>query len=281
MAISNFLADKWSARVENVAIERSVAGIVTSSAYQVEADGAKSVKINFVGDITIGDYTPGSDITVQELDDSQKSLDLDQSKYFAFYADRQDMAQSQADFMAAASDKAGLNIALEADKYVFGANTYGDADIPADNKFGSIGASVALTTSNIEEYISKMATALRENHVVDGGFVVIPPKAMDLIRRAGVGSVTENADLWGGRTVGRYAGLDIVESTEVAKAGAGSDEYQILAFSNRAIPMAVTLQEMSVVETEKRFGYTVKGLYVFGSKVIFPAEVSVLSATIA
>jgi len=281
MAISKFLSDKWSTLVENVAIETSIAGIVTSNAYQMEANGSKSVKINFVGDITIGDYTPDTDITVQVLSDTQKTLQLNQNKYFAFSVDRLNMAKAQGDFMTAASEKAGKTIALEADKYVFGVSTYGDVSIPAGNKFGAIAASIALTTGNIEEYLSKMATALRKNHVVDGGYVVLPPEAMDLIRRAGVGSVTDNSDIWGGRTVGKYAGLDIVESTELTEAGTGTDEFQILAFSKRAIPMAVALEEMSAVEAEKRFGWTVKGLYSFGSKVIFPAEVSVLSATIA
>jgi hypothetical protein len=281
MAIDKFLATKYTAIVENAAQEQSVAALVTNRAYQVDADGAKSVKINQVGDITIGSYTPGSDISVQELSDSQVSLNLDQSNYFAFYADLQDMAQSQADFMTAASNKAGKKIALTADTYVFGSNTYGNVSIPAGNKFGSIGSSIALTTTNIEEYLDKLATALRTNHVTDGGFCVLPPKAMSLIRRAGFASVTDNSAMWAGRTVAQYAGLTLVESTQVAAAGSGSDEYQILAFSKRAIPMAVSVNAFQIMDAEKRFAKLIKGLYNYGAVVMFPSEVGVLSATIA
>lgn len=281
MAISNFLSDKWTGLVEATAMERSVAGLITNKAYQMDAPGAKSIKINLIGDITIGDYTPGSDITVQELSDSQVSLALDQDKYFAFYADDVHMAQSQADFMSAASKDAGLKIALAADSYVFGSNTYADGNIPAANKFGSIGSSIALTTSNIEAYLSKMATALRVQHVVGGGYLVLPPEAMSLIRQAGIAAVTDNSQMWAGRTVAMYAGLTIVESTEVVAAGSGSDEFQILAFSPRAIPFATSVTKMSISDAEKRFAKLVKGLYVFGSKPLFPKEITVLSATIA
>jgi len=278
--IDKFLANKWSALVENKAIEKSIAGLVTSKAYQVDANGARQVMINSIGDITIGDYTPDTDITVQSLSDEQKILTLDQAKYFAFSVDRLNQSQSNADFMTAAVAKAGATIALTADAYVFGSTIYGDSNIPASNKIGSIGSSITLTVANIEEYLSKMSTALRENHVTTGGYVIMPPKVMDLIRRAKIGSVTDNSAAWAGRTVAQYAGLVIVETTEVAAAGTGSDEYQIMAFSPRAIPMAVSLEEMSAVEAEKRFGITVKGLYAFGAKLVHPEELVVLSAQI-
>ena len=74
--------------------------------------------------------------------------------------------------------------------------------------------------------------------------------------------------------------MTIVESTEIVK-DATADGYQILAFSARAIPMAATLQKMESMKNPNDFGDLTRGLYVFGSTVLYPEEVSVLSATMA
>lgn len=281
MSISNFKANKWSAKVETEAIEKSIAGQITSGNYQSEVNGVNQLMINLVGDIDIGDYTSETDMTIQSLSDDQKILALSQQKYFAFGVDDTDKAKSQADFEKSAMEKAGKKIALKADEYVLGVNTYGDADIPSDNKVGSIGSSIALTVSNVEEYLSKLATILRENDVEETVYVTVPPAVMDLIRRAGIGSLTDNSAEFANRTIAKYGGMIIVETNQVAKAGTGSDEYQIIANSGRAIPMGVLVNKVEKVAREKQFGSIIKGLYVFGAKVLFPKEIAVLSCTVA
>lgn len=280
MAISNFKANKWSAKVETEAIERSIAAQITSNNYQSEANGANQLMINLVGDINIGDYTSSTDMTIQTLSDSQKILALSQQKYFAFGVDDTDKAKSQADFEKSAMEKAGKKIALTADTYVLGSNTYADTSIPTGNKVGSIGSSVTLTTTNIEENLSKLGTILRENDVDDTVYVTVPPAVMDLIRRAKIGSVTDNMEAFDNRTVAKYGGMIIVESNQVAKAGTGSDEYQVIANSGRAIPMGILINKVEKVGREKQFGSIIKGLYVFGAKVLFPKEVAVLSCEV-
>jgi hypothetical protein len=280
MAITKSQTTRWAAKVKVEAMENSIAATVADLSYQTEAVGADTIKIVGVADPTINVYVPGAGLTYEKLTDNETDLSLNQMHDFAFEVNEVEVAQSTPDFVPAAVEKAGKLLALKADTYIFGSNTYGNASIPAGNKFGSIGSSIALTTDNIEEYLDKMATALSENNV-GGAYCILPPKAMSLIRRAGFASVTDNAAMWAGRTVSSYAGLTLIQSNQVAKAGTGSDEYQILAFSPRAIPMAATTQKVESLKNPDDFGDLVRGLYVFGSVVLFPSEVSVLSGTIS
>lgn len=273
MAISNFLTAKYTALVELRAQEASVADIVTSGAYETDAIGARSVKINFPDSVTIGDYVPGVDMTIQELSDSQKILTMDQDKYFSFHADDSQMAQSAGDFVTAAFTEAGKGLALKADTYSFGSTIYGDAGVAAA---GNLMSAATITVTNIEEQIAGMAELLRVNHVSGGAFLIVPPWIMTILVRAKVAAVTDNMASFEGRNVAKYAGLTIVESTEIIIDG--SSQYNLMAFSPRAIPFAASVNNVETLRSEKRFGNIVRGQYVFGAKLLFPAELVVLPA---
>lgn len=281
MSITNFQSEKWTAKVELQAQENSIVSTITSGNYQMDADGAKSVKINLVNEITTDDYVPGSDITVTALTDTQKILTLDQMKYFAFPVDRVNKAQSQADFMSAAMEQAGKTIALEADKYVLGSAFYGDVSIPSENKIGAIAASIDVTSANIEEQLFTLGEILDAQNVPRDGnrWAVIPAWMNTKLALAGLNSQTDNMTTYAFGVVRQIAGFNVVMSNQVSAVGAGSDEYQIMAFSGRALPFATSVTELTIMERELQFASLVKGLYVFGAKTLFPKEVAVLSAT--
>lgn len=279
MSITKAQTTKWSARVKVEAQEMSIAAQVADTSYQVESVGAKTIKIIGVATPTINDYVPGAGLTYEALTDNETDLNIDQMHDFAFAVNDVEEAQSTPDYAPVALMKAAKALALKADAYVFGSNTYANANIPAGNKFGTLAAPIAITISNVEEYLDNLAVALRENHVSEGITCVVNPKFMSLIRRAKLGTVTDNSADWDNRTVSKYAGMTIVESTEVVK-DPTADGYQILAFSNRAIPMAATLQKMESLKNPDDFGDLTRGLFVFGSTVLYPEEVAVLSATL-
>jgi len=278
MAIGDFQASKWTAKVELLAQEKSIVSTITNQNYQIDANGAKSVVMNLVDDITIGTYTPGSDITVTPLDDTQKILTMDQAKYFAFPVDIVDKTQSTADFMNAAMTQAGQKIALTADNYVFGSNTYGDADIPSGNKIGSVGSPETINSSNVLSKLYAIAEIMDGQNIPrdDNRWVAIPPWFNTKLAIAGVAKQTDNMKTFSFGVVRQVAGLNIVMSNQLTALGTGTDEYQILAFSGRAIPFATSVQKLQIMDMENQFAQLVKGLFVFGSKVLFPKEVCLL-----
>src|SRR3954468_14490628 len=87
MAIANFVPEIWSAELL-VALEKALVyaapGVVNRD-YEGEISNAgDTVHITGLTDPTIGDYTPHTDILIEDVDDTTLSLIVDQSKYFAF-----------------------------------------------------------------------------------------------------------------------------------------------------------------------------------------------------
>lgn len=278
MAITKSQTTRWSANVRVEAQEQSIAASVANLAWQTDAVGAKTVKIIGVATPTIATYTPGSGLTYEALTDNEIDLDLDVYKEFSFSVNELEVLQSTPDYVPAAITKAGKALALEADKDLF--LNYDNSDIPAGNKIGSVGSSVDILEANVLRYVSQMAQKLRENHVPRGeAWLVVPPWFMTKLQIAAQSVLTENSQVFEFGVVFKYAGLNIVESTELAAVGTGSDEYQVMAFSQRAIAHAATVQKIESLMNPDDFGELVRGLYAFGSAVIFPNEVVVGSFT--
>lgn len=280
MAISNFLSTKWSAFVELAAQETSIASRITGGQYQADATGTTAVKAATVGDINIIDYTNDTDLSaLQSLTDSAITINLNQKKAFNYSIDDVDNAQSTADFSPAALTQGAKGLALSADAYVMG--LYSDAGIPAANKIGAVGTSIALTAANVDEYIYQMKEKLDEQNAGPNRWLVVPSWVMSLLALNGLGiqlADTDKADVWRTGEVMVYAGFNIIQSNQIKAVGTGSDEYQIMAFTDRAIPMCANVQKVEALRNPSKFGDIVRGLYVFGASVAFPKEVVVLSA---
>ena len=100
MALEGFRPTIWSKNfiinVEKALVYKNV----SNTDYEGDiAGGASSVKINEIGDVTIRDYSEDTDITIQQLTDAQKILNIDQKKYFAFNIDDVLKAQSSVTLM--------------------------------------------------------------------------------------------------------------------------------------------------------------------------------------
>lgn len=279
MAITNAQRKLWSSSLKVEAVEASVLPFISNTAYQMDAIGASTIDVIGIATPSITPYVKGVDLTYPELVDNKVTINIDQANKFNFRVNTIDQAQSGVNYVDPTIVASGKALGLSADKYGFGSTTYDHAGIPASSKLGTLAAPIALTVSNIEEYLDGLATQLRVNHVMGGGYCVLPATVMSLIRRAGITTLTQNADLFANRMVGQYAGLQLIESQEVAVDDT-ADGIQVLAFSPRALAYVYNVQEMESLMNPVDFGEVVRGLYVFGTEVIFPTELAVLSCTV-
>lgn len=279
MAITNAQRKLWSSSLKIEAVEASVLPFISNQAYQMDAIGASSIDVIGVATPAITDYVKADDLTYPDLVDNKKTININQAKKFTFKVNTIDQAQSGVNYVDPTIVAAGQALGLSADTYGFGSTTYANTGIPAASKLGSLATPIGLTVTNVEEYLDGLATQLRVNHVMGGGYCVLPPAVMSLIRRAGITTLTQNADLFAERVVGKYAGLTLIESTEVAVDDT-ADGFQVLAFSPRAIAYVYNVQEIESLMNPVNFGEVVRGLYAFGTEVIFPTELAVLSCTV-
>ena len=279
MSISNFISTKYSALVELAAQETSIADRVTGGQYQVDAQGTSAIKTARVGDVNIINYTNDTDLSaLQSLTDEAVTINLNQKKAFNFSVDDVDQAQSAGDFSPAAMTQAARGLALEADKYAFG--LFGDTAIPAANKIGTLAVPISVTEANVDTNIYSMKEALDAQNAGPNRWLIVPSWFMTKLALSGLatqlGEVVKNELFTEGEVI-RYAGFNIVQSNSLTVDDT-ADGYQIMAFTDRALPLVANVQKVETLRNPNRFGEIVRGLYVFGAKIVFPKEVVVLSA---
>ena len=290
MTIEGFIGTVWSARLlEN--LQKSLVygqnGVINRD-YEGELAGKGStVKITSIGDITIGDYTKDTDIALPEaLNDAQTTLVATESKYFNFAIDDVSRAQMSNNIMDAAMRQSAYNLANVADQFVAATMVAGVAD---DNKIGSDTAGKVPNTTpgtTAYEYMLQMGTMLSNADVPrEGRWIIVPPwfsEKLALDERFTQSPALSGNILTNG-VVKQAAGFTVLESNNVPTvAGSGGDagktNYKIVAGSSIATTFADSVSKVEAFRPERRMSDAVKGLHVYGSKVVRPAALALLTA---
>ena len=284
MAVTGFIPKLWSARLLNALDKSHVFANVVNRDYEGEIKKmGDTVHINTIGAVTIGTYTSNTDFTSgpETLATTDQTLTIDQAKYFNFQVDDIDAAQAAGDIMDKAMTRAAYGLADASDKYIAGILA-GAAD--ASNLVSS--SAVALTSSNVYENVVKMRTILDKANVPTAGrWLVIPPEMYALIllddRFVKTGGEMAEGILRTG-LVAQAAGFDIYLSNNCVSANV-SDKvtYTITGGVDSAATYAEQIVSTEAYRPEKRFADAVKGLHVYGAKVVDKAQIACLKATFA
>ena len=284
MAVTGFIPKLWSARLLNALDKSHVFANVVNRDY--EGDIKKmgdTVHINTIGAVTIGTYTQNTDFSSgpETLATTDQTLTIDQAKYFNFQVDDIDKAQAAGDIMDKAMTRAAYGLADASDKYIAGILA-GAAD--ATNLVSS--SAVALTSANVYENVVKMRTILDKANVPTAGrWLVIPPEMYALIllddRFVKTGGEMAEGILRTG-LVAQAAGFDIYLSNNCVSVNSNStDTYTIVGGVDSAATYAEQIVSTEAYRPEKRFADAVKGLHVYGAKVVDKAQLACLKATFA
>lgn len=282
MALTGFIPTVWSARL-SLALDRAQvytqAGVVNRD-YEGEIKAfGDSVKIGSIGDPTIGNYTRNGSISAPEtLTDAQQLLLIDNAKYFNFEVDDLDTAQMSVKAMDAAIARAGRKLTNTADLVV--AAFYSEA--------GSLVATAGSpktdlgTAGKAYEHLVAMGVELDEADVPsDGRWVILPPwyygKLLLDDRFVKSGTAGADATLRNG-IVGEAAGFTILKSNNVSYT---STTYRIMGGTDQGISFAEQILKVEGYRPEGSFSDAVKGLYVFGAKVVRPECLVTLYANAA
>jgi len=268
----NFIPTVWAARLLS-ALEKSLvyaqAGIVNRD-YEGEINASgDTVKIASIGDPSIGTYTKDSDITIESLTDAEMTLKVDQQKYFAFEVDDVDKAQQNVNTMDEAMTRAAYKLRDVADQFVAASYSL----VPSGNLVGSDGSPVAALAANAAyEHLVNLGIKLDEANVpTEGRFVIIPPFFHGALlkddRFVKTGGAMAEQILRNGM-VGEAAGFNVLKSNNVPIAS--STKYKVIAGHAMAYSYAEQISKVESFRMEKRFADGVKGLHVYGGKLIRP-----------
>lgn len=275
MAITNFIPEYWSSALLTSLKKSLVYGDVVNRNYEGEiAAAGDTVRITSVSRPTISTYVPNSTtITYEQLADAQRTLVVDQAKSFSFTVDDVDRRQSLPGIVEEATREAAYALGDTIDQFIAGLYT------------GAINtiATTAVTSAAANAYtlLVDLKVKLDEKSVPgDGRWVIVPPWYHGLLLKdnrfidASASGSTEA--LTNGR-VGRAAGFDVRVSNNAPLIT--GDDYAVIAGHNSAITYAEQINKVEALRLETKFADGIRGLAVYGAKLIRPDSIAVLTAS--
>ena len=275
MGLENFIPEVWSAKLFVRLRKLLVHASVINRDYEGEISAfGDTVRINEIGAIDVSTYTKNTDMTVQTLDSAQKMLTIDQAKYFNFSIDDIDAFQAKPKLIDGAMSEAAYAIADTVDQHIAGLYTQ------AGNSVTALTVSVGAVLLNL----SNMQLALDEANVpTTGRYLPIPPWYNQHLVRAtsgavaatGVPKVFDDGMIVSGY-VGTLFGFNLLMSNNINNNGT---VWNMMGFTRAAITHAQQIAKMEAYRLESQFGDGVKGLYLYGSKVVRPNAMVSCAAT--
>jgi N4-gp56 family major capsid protein len=278
MAITNMLPSIWSARIL-AKLEKNLVfaqpGVVSRD-YEgdIRADGDR-VHIHSFNDLTVSSYTKNSTtISYENLTDTRVTLLIDQAKYFAFKVDDIDTAQMRPEIVDAAADRASYQLAEDADAYV--ASLYSGASTSSpDNTIETS----QFTASNVYGKFVDLAVLMDQVNLPQGGrFVVVPPWVKGLLLQNSTFVTASKPDAVLNGQIGEIAGLRILVSNNVKTTGSSPVVSHMMAGHPSAIAYSEQIVNVEGLRLEGSFADAVRGLHLYGSKVLDPARLFDLQA---
>jgi hypothetical protein len=288
---SFFLPSVYSKKVLNFFRKASVVEAITNTDYAGEISAyGDSVKIIKEPVISVSDYTRGSDTTDTKLTDQEISLVVDSAKAFKFIVDDIETNMSHVNFKEVASSSAAYALKDAYDAAVLvtmfaGVSASGpDHVIGADAAAGTGG--VAETTASVDllgsdgtgvdaiDLMARMARLLDDQNVPEEGrWFVAPPSFYEELSQSGskLLSVDFNAGQGSIRnglvSSGKLRGFDMYKSNNIA-ATPGGATGKCLAGHISSTATANTILSTEVLRDPTSFGDIVRGLHVYGAKVL-------------
>ena len=291
-ANSYFLPSVYSRKVLNFFRKASVVEAITNTDYAGEISAyGDSVKIIKEPVISVSDYTRGSDTSATKLTDQELNLVVDSAKAFKFIVDDIETNMSHVNFKEVASSSAAYALKDSYDAAVIASMFSGVSASSPDHIIGSDSATADATMSHATnsvdllgsdgtgvdalDLMARMARKLDDQNVPEEGrWFVAPPQFYEELGKSGskLLSVDFNAGQGSIRnglvSSGKLRGFDMYKSNNIASTSNASGK--VLAGHISSTATANTILSTEVIRDPSSFGDIVRGLHVYGAKVLRP-----------
>jgi|TARA_R100001594_G_scaffold120758_2_gene156455 hypothetical protein len=286
-----FMPAIYSQKVLKYFRRSSVVEAITNTDYAGEIENfGDTVKIIKEPSITVSAYTRGSTVNAQDLTDTEITLVVDQGNYFAFKVDDIEERQSHLNWEALATSSGAYALKKQYDYNVL-SNINSNASTDTTNLGAASSAISCNTGDECANLVSTAARLLDEADVPeDGRWCVAPPQFYEILRQADAklmdASVTGesmSALMNGAVTARKVHGFTLYQSNAIAVGSTGSDstatfgpsstsgETNVLFGHMSAVATASHIAKTEVVRDPNSFADIVRGLHVFGRKVLRPS----------
>ena len=287
----NFIPEIWSGKLIENFYDATVLAAISNTNYEGEIRSmGDTVNIRTTPEITIQTYVKGQTLNVEQPDKPKLQLLIDKGEYFACIEDDVDEVQADVNMMDQWSKDASERMKIKIDQRVL---TDLLPDVSALNKgttagrisgdidLGAAGNPEAITANNVIGKIIDMGTVLDEANCPEGDrFIVIPAKMAGMIKQSDLkdASITGdgNTPLRNGR-LGMIDRFTVYVSHNLYKNGS---EFSVIGGHNMGFTFASQMTNMETIRSETTFGNIIRGLQVYGYKVVKPEALATMVVTL-
>lgn len=278
MSILRFRPEIWSAVLLSALRKTLVFGQPAVVNRDYEGDISQMgdiVHISNIGDPTISTYTAGTTLSYEDLNDAGQTMPIDQAQSFAFKVDDIDRRQARGDVVSEAMSRAAYKLADTVDQYVAGLYT----GVDSANAISTTSITTGdLAYTGLVNLWLKLSVA---NVPMANRYVIVPPWFYALLlqndkfvtwQQSGSTDGLRNA------IVGRAAGFDVYISNNCVNVT--GDDFIVQAGTPMAISFADQITETEALRLQSTFADAVRGLHVYGAKLIRSNAIATLTASI-
>jgi len=281
----NFIPEIWSSKLIENFYDASVLPAISNTDYEGEIKSqGDTVNIRTTPTINTRPYQKGMTLTVDRPDKPKIQLLIDQGEYFAVIEDDVDKVQSDINLMDTWSKDASENMKLSIDREVL---TGMLTDISSLNQgatagrisqninLGVAGTPLQLTKTNVLDFIVDMGTVLAEANAPESGrFMVIPAWMAGMIKKSDLKDASLSGDATSILRNGRLGMIDTftlyVSHNLNRVTDTGNTCFSIVAGHKMGLTFASQMTAMESIRAESTFGNIVRGVQVYGYKVVKP-----------
>lgn len=272
----------WSGKLLVKFYEATVLADISNTEYEGEiSDMGDKVIIRTTPSITIRNYTKGQQLQSQRPEPDTVELDIDKGKYWDVLVEDVDRFQSDYNYVDDWTTDASEQLKIAIDTDVLG-TVY--ADVHASNQgttagakssgynMGASGSPLAVDKTNVVDYIADAGAVLDEQNVPEGNrWMVIPVWMSNLIKKSDLKDASLSGD---GTSIMRNGRLGMIDrftlyvSNLLATTSDTVNVTNIIFGHKSGLTFASQLLKNETIRSENFFGEKLRGLQVFGYKVI-------------
>ena len=283
----NFIPEIWSGKLIENFYDATVLSAISNTDYEGEIRRmGDTVNIRTQPNITIREYVKGQNLVVENPDSPKLQLLIDKGEYFSCIEDDIDRVQSDVKLMDMWSKDASEQMKVKIDQRVL---TDMLPDIAAANKgatagqqsaafnLGTTGSPLTVTkdgasaTTPVIDLIVDMGTVLDEANVPESDrYLVIPARMAGLIKKSELKDASLSGDSASPIRNGRLGMIDRFTLYVSHNLNVSSGKTSIIAGHKMGFTFASQMTEMETLRAQSTFGNIVRGLQVYGYKVVKP-----------
>lgn len=288
----NFIPEIWSGKLIENFYDATVLAAISNTNYEGEIRKmGDTVNIRTTPEITIKTYVKGQTLSVENPDKPKIQLVIDKGEYFACIEDDVDKVQADVNMMDTWSKDASERMKIKIDQRVLTdilpsisalnkGNTAGR--ITANIALGTTGTPVAITKTNVLDYIVDMGTVLDEANCPEADrFLIVPAKMAGFIKKSDLKDASITGDSVSVLRNGRLGMIDRFTVYVSHNLSVTSGKFSIISGHKMGFTFASQMTEMESLRAESTFGNVIRGLQVYGYQVIKPEALSQGIVTLA